>query len=752
MSGFQLRPEQARVIDGYRGGYAAIAAVPGAGKTTTLSALAAELIGRIGPRQRVVIVTYQNAAVANFQRAVAQRLRERGLPEHGFMVRTLHSLASEVLTSVRHRVELDAQARVIDEADATRLLEATVHDATIRHHDLLCKLVIDSTESGARYWPANGDWILKEICTKALTALRSITGDIGAFAQEYEGYGRWLPFVLDVCCQYQLALRERGYMDFDGLVERAVEVLERDPALCQRLRARWPYLLEDEAQDSNPLLERMLTLIAGEDGNLVRVGDPNQSILTTFTRSSVEGFLRWIDSPRIQQFQLAGSSRSSEVLLELANQFVERVQTEFPIEESRRSALRRQPIEPVVIDGKQQNPPVPLDVSLGLQATAFKHTDEERQVVVERVIRYLEKFPDRTAAILVGSREAGYEYALEVANYDFPDDKIIRLLGGHDGRQVGLISRLNPIFDFLEEPDKGYQLFKALVAWSATGEDDRVATIAKRYAATSKGALSDLLYPDDGTLVETILELPADLGVEERMTLARLKAVPMWLSARLSQPHELLALIGATALVDEEERSLLDAIIATVEAVPPDPAVSRLQQLRALLKELQDRSRKLRGTYEDHEINIQPGTLTISTRHQAKGLEWDVVFAVGCDDFWFKGSLEAPRRHQKSYLGPFDPLLVARTEVEFAAQGRIDYPSDNDLTQVTMAQNCSEASEGLRVMYVTITRARQGLWLSWHQVGTLAGRHKSRTMSPVFPLLEDLVAEIREGRMSAAAD
>jgi superfamily I DNA/RNA helicase len=97
---FQLRPAQEKILQ-YENGRLAISAVPGSGKTFTLSLLAAQLIenGRIDPQsdQQILIVTYLNASVDTFKARIRQRLMERELPTVGFDVRTLHSLALEIL-------------------------------------------------------------------------------------------------------------------------------------------------------------------------------------------------------------------------------------------------------------------------------------------------------------------------------------------------------------------------------------------------------------------------------------------------------------------------------------------------------------------------------------------------------------------------------------------------------------------------------------------------------------------------------
>ena len=91
----RFRPGQKEVAE-YKGGFLAVPAVPGAGKTTVLSWLAARLISEGLPRGgKVLVVTVMNAAVANFVRKIGDWLEERNLPRGvGFEVRTLHSLSA----------------------------------------------------------------------------------------------------------------------------------------------------------------------------------------------------------------------------------------------------------------------------------------------------------------------------------------------------------------------------------------------------------------------------------------------------------------------------------------------------------------------------------------------------------------------------------------------------------------------------------------------------------------------------------
>ena len=728
-----LRHEQRAVVEQYRGGYAAIAAVPGAGKTTTLSALAAELVARdsaAGRRQQVMIVTYQNSGVANFQRAVSARLRERGLPERGIAVRTLHGLANDVLAATRHRIRLDADLVVIDERDALRLIEAAVEEEVAERHDDLLALVADPNDRRAREWPSLA--ILAIVAQHAIDEAKQLRLDASALRQHPRD-ARWLPFVASVLDRYERALRERGALDFNDLVTRAVAALEQDTSLVARLRERWPWLLEDEAQDSTPLQEHMLRLIAGPDGNLVRVGDGNQAIMTSFTSSDAQGFRDWLSDPAVRQFTLAGSSRSALPILTLVNRFADRVRAEYPVAGAR-GALLRQSIAPIAGPVGLENP-LPYGRH-GINISDFDTADDEHCEVVRLAVRWLEKHPDDTVAILAGRGETGYELARRAAEF-LPQSRIIRLLGAKDGRPVELIDRIEPLIIFLLNPDQPLYLARALERWSPDPEADRVVA-ALHARERDPDAVAGLFYPR-----REIAALAAALGVEgpwsdaEAATLRRLTQAPAWLDARLAPPHDLLALVAATIEPDDTDRATFNRVVATVRDAEPDPERDRLANLLRWLQETRDRHRRLRGAPEDDAVRVAPGTLTVSTFHQAKGLEWDVVFATGCDDYWFPGSLEVWRPQMRDYLGPGDPLVESRNELRAIARG---WPTDHPLRDPAIALEADGVeivAERMRLLYVTLTRARRALWVSWHRTG-----HRLQRESPVLPMLRSILAEI----------
>ncbi|MEZ4517062.1 MAG: UvrD-helicase domain-containing protein [Chloroflexota bacterium] len=122
-----LRPAQQDILR-YQSGKMAVSAVPGSGKTFTLSLLAARLIanGRIdvATGQQVLVVTYLNASVDTFRARIRHQLEDLGLPDEGHDVRTLHSLSLEI---IRWAGDMSAEELIVlDDIQRNQHLAAAV--------------------------------------------------------------------------------------------------------------------------------------------------------------------------------------------------------------------------------------------------------------------------------------------------------------------------------------------------------------------------------------------------------------------------------------------------------------------------------------------------------------------------------------------------------------------------------------------------------------------------------------------------
>src|SRR5574341_2247132 len=269
MYNFIPRSSQQEILK-YRGGRLGIAAVPGAGKTHILSALAAKIIheGWLAGDQEILIVTLVNSAVDNFESRIKRFFDNPLQALYKYRVRTLHGLAHDIVREKPASVGLDQRFSIIDEREA----------GFIRREAVNAWLAANSLDADAYLDPALDqsklDWVRRQqlpdlLDSLALAFIRSSKDSL----LTPENLRAWLdqspaPLPLaelgyNIYADYQRALAYRGAVDFDDLIRLALTLLESDEEYLERLQYRYPFILEDEAQDSSLTQERILSLLSG---------------------------------------------------------------------------------------------------------------------------------------------------------------------------------------------------------------------------------------------------------------------------------------------------------------------------------------------------------------------------------------------------------------------------------------------------------------------------------------------------------
>ena len=288
MFNFIPRPSQEQILR-YRGGRLGIAAVPGAGKTQILSALAAQIIasGALDNDQEVLIVTLVNSAVDNFESRVRRFFDNPLQALYRYRVRTLHGLAHDIVREKPARVGLEERFAILDEREADFIRREAVNAWLSAHAEFLDDYLDPNLEESRR------DWVRRQqlpdmISGLALAFIRSskdrrLTPEkMRALLDQQPAPLPLAELGLEIYSDYQRALAYRAAVDFDDLIRLALDILEMDEEYLERVRYRFPFILEDEAQDSSQLQQNILGLLSGPGGNWVRVGDPNQAIFETF--------------------------------------------------------------------------------------------------------------------------------------------------------------------------------------------------------------------------------------------------------------------------------------------------------------------------------------------------------------------------------------------------------------------------------------------------------------------------------------
>ncbi|WP_136248529.1 ATP-dependent helicase [Halomonas borealis] len=254
----RLTPEQ-RAVVGHPEGHARVAAVAGAGKTTTLVARVLNLLARGVAPGRILVLMFNRSAREDFQaRLAASAPAGQPLPD----VRTFHSLGHRLTQSLTRWGVLDQR----------RLLTADWQ---------LERLLRQASQQALEAFPEAGERALE---AEKLEALAHFSGLVKAeMAEPAELYAR-LDFGDDTehfVAAFEHAetlLADQGLMTYADLLYRPVRALEADPALRARVQGFLDQVIIDEYQDINPAQQRLLAVLAGREAAVMAVGDANQCI------------------------------------------------------------------------------------------------------------------------------------------------------------------------------------------------------------------------------------------------------------------------------------------------------------------------------------------------------------------------------------------------------------------------------------------------------------------------------------------
>ncbi|MEM8857129.1 MAG: ATP-dependent helicase [Chloroflexota bacterium] len=739
----KLRPTQKDILQ-YESGKMAVAAVPGSGKTFTLTRLAAKLIGdgRLDPSgsQQILIVTYLNASVDTFKSRIRELLIERELPpDMGYDVRTLHSLGLEIVRSARS-TERGNDLIVLDDAQSAHFRGLAIDNWKAAWPDVWFSMVPDDSVNGQAKWRRTVDKMVNTFIREAKNGryrpadiLSQIQGlEEALIDNKNEGDevdGDQLDYelvdedttrpILNMCAMiyadYQRIVQSQGALDFNDLIWQATEIIDSAPEVTLALRQRWPYVLEDEAQDSVPLQEILLDGLTGEGGNWVRVGDPNQAITSTFTAAHPRFFNAFLERSDVVNRPLPHSSRCAPRIFEAANKLVDWTIRSHPVIEVRESAFRDQQMLPAPEGDAKPNPP---DELAGLKIRVFEHReDEEIPRIAFYAEKYVEKFPERTIAVLVPTNDFGHKIAEIFDERDLAYDNLLR--GGTREREIagGLYAALALITEPTKRAiiSKFWEAMFVLEHPFANVDDDRAQHLAT--LLNSVILPESLFYPEVSGADAIISALPKgvtktadleDIGryVQFAQRIFELRYLPID-DLIISVADELLAWGDDES--NETDLAIAYQIANQVRAWADLNPEWRLPELVEQLKQISEgRVRIATVSMDDTGFEPTPGRITLNTQHGSKGMEWDAVFLVGIDGGWIPGSLEGHFQGVDSQLG-VDPSAEISAALHDMMDGGVSlYPGRS----ATESAHIEVISERLRLLYVGITRAKLYLHIS----------------------------------------
>ena len=781
---FTPRPSQQNILR-YTGGRLGIAAVPGAGKTHILSALAAKIIheGRLGDDQEVLIVTLVNSAVDNFEARIKRFFDNPLQALYKYRVRTLHGLAHDIVREKPASVGLENRFSIIDEREAGFIRRESVN-AWLANHSLDEYLDPGLDQSKM-------DWVKRQqlpdlLDSLALAFIRSSKDRLltpESLRARLDASPAPLPLAelgWNIYADYQRALAYRGAVDFDDLIRLALTLLESDEEYLARLQYRYPFILEDEAQDSSMTQERILSLLSGGraqavettttgfhetsgldtsrenqrdystsdlGGNWIRVGDPNQAIFETFTTASPELLRAFIqNNPSVD---MPESGRSQPSILALANHLIDWVMTTHPIPEAR-TALSLPHIVPVPADDPQQNP---SDNPEAIKFISKRYTpDEEMEAVVKSIKSYVDSFAKSpieaqpTVAVLVPRNTRGVEVVNALRQRGIEPIELI----SSTSETRAAAGSLNMLLAYLADPQSANKLANAYRVYrrdvfgsnrrgepSGSNGDSDDAMAGRPYIEQIPTLLRKMIDVEnfvaprkENDWLSALAESEAGQVIQE-LGAFRVN-VQRWLNAVTLPIDQLVLTLAQDVFSEASDLALAHKLALVLRKAADDHADWRLPELTSELAVIAKNERRFIGFSSD-DSGFDPerhrGRVVVTTMHKAKGLEWDRVYLMSVNNYDFPSNMPNDRFISERWFIRSGLNLEGEALAQLTALGSTSEFDWYEEGAATMRSRLDYVKERLRLFYVGITRAKRDLIVTWN-----SGRQGDAT--PSLPLSE----------------
>jgi len=625
----------------------------GSGKTRVLTHRVAYLLATEAARPgEILAITFTNKAASEMRERVADLV---GRSVRAMWVTTFHSSCARMLRADAERLGYSRGFTIYDEGDSLRMLKRCMNE-----------LGVDPK----RYPP--------RAIRAQISGAKNQLVDAAAYAEAQGSV--FEESAAEVYALYEKRMLAANAMDFDDLLVRTVNALELFEEVRERWRRTFRHVLVDEYQDTNHAQYRLLQLLCAEHGNLMVVGDEDQSIYG-FRHADIRNILDFErDFPEAEVVKLEQNYRSTQTILSAANAIVSR---------------NRQRREKRLWTEEAGGEPVQL-AELGDE-------HEEARWVAGEIQRLGEEEGVRREDVAVFYRTNAMSRVLEdtLVRFELP----YQVIGGTKFYERAEIKDAVAYLSLLVNPSDQVSFGRA------------VNSPRRGIGNTSQGKIAAHANTTGLPIWEVVgqVEDVPGLGAAAVKAVSRFHEMIEHLAERAREGAPVAEVLESTL----SESGYLEALEAerTVEA---EGRVENLEELIGVAAEF-DANRELEGDgevppleeflqqislyTEQDGLRADESLITLMTLHNAKGLEYDTVFVVGCEE----GSFPHARALEEG-----------------------------------------GEEEERRLCYVGITRARRRLYMTWARERRLFGRAERNLPSRFVDELPEELTE-RRGAASGAA-
>lgn len=585
----ELNTEQLRVVHNGDGPVLVLAGA-GSGKTRTIVYRVAYLLERGVKPSSILLVTFTNKAAKEMLLRIEELL---GAYPTGLWGGTFHHVANLLLRRFGQAIDYPPNFTILDQEDAKSLLNVCIKDAGI--------------DTKARRFPAPA--VLDNLLGLGTSTREPLAKIIERQKPDF------LPLLSEIEAvrkRYTERKRLHHLVDFDDLLDLLDRLLRTKPDIRTKLARQFKYVLVDEYQDTNRLQASIVEQLASEHKNLLVVGDDAQSIYA-FRGATVRNILDFPKTfPNCVTYKLETNYRSTDPILQLANVVIRANQEQF-----------KKTLKPIRSGGGK-----PVLVPAG-------STEQEAEFISQRILEFRDDgVPLANMAVLFRATYLSQSLEFELTRRDIPYE----YRGGLRFFERAHIKDLLAYVKLADNPRDEVAFLRVLQLYPGIGIETAV-------------NLSRAIFPK----IRTVDDLAAvDAGEvltqRSRTGFAAFQKTYQSVIKASAEPAELVR-----KLARGEYRDYLRVTYPNA-----DERVDDLLELARFAERYKTLSSFLADVSLQESFGIEGETtgpkddesMVLSTIHQAKGLEWDVVFVIGCTDSAFPnpraltepGGLEEERR------------------------------------------------------------------------------------------------------------
>ncbi len=597
----ELNPPQREAVTHGEGPLLVLAGA-GSGKTRVLTYRIAYLLatGQAQPSE-ILAITFTNKAAGEMRERVEQLV---GRVSRLMWVMTFHSACARILRADAQRLGYKRAFTIYDQADSLRMV----------------KRCLDELDVDPKRFPP-----------RAVRAQISGAKNQLIDAEEYAAAqgSHFESTAADVYRLYERRMLEANAMDFDDLLVRTVNLLELFEDVRERYRRAFRWVLVDEYQDTNRVQYRLLQLLGEEQGNLFVVGDDFQSIYG-FRHADIRNILEFErDFPETTVVKLEQNYRSTQTILDAANGLIANNRGQKP-KRLWTDAGRGEPVTIVELDDEHAE-------------ARYVASEVERLAADEGVPR---------DEIAVFYRVNAQSRVLEdtLVRFEIP----YQVIGGTKFYERAEIKDVVAYLSLITNPADAVS-FARIVNSPRRGIGQTTEARLLSHANTTGQDIWDVFLKPEET---------PGLGA------AALKAVRRFAETMRGLRERVEADEGAGSVAELLEAVLTDSgyleALQAERTIEAEGRAENLQELIGVAGEF-DANRELEGDsevgpleeflaqialYTDQDaLKEEESLCTLMTLHNAKGLEYEAVFMIGCEEGVFphmrsleEGNLEEERR------------------------------------------------------------------------------------------------------------